>query len=251
MTYAVTLPLSGYSGWSFLKRTQDRQMATLAKDPVVQRDETYFRGKISTVTTAEALVKEKRLLRVALRAYGLEGDVGKSYFITKVLSDGTDASTDLANKLFDKRYAQLADAFGFSDGSPATTNSGFTDKILQSYREQTFENAVGAVNVAYRTALFAERQLPNMAASGSTERTKWYSVIGSSALSEVFQTAFGFSPSFSALDVDLQVDMLQRKSRQLLGSGLVSQFSEPAKVQKLIRLYLIREEILGAASSLT
>ena len=89
MTYSVSLPLSGYSGWTFLKRTQDRQMAALAKDPQVTRDEAYFRSRIQGATTAEALVKDKRLLRVALRAFGLEGDVGKTYFITKVLAEGT------------------------------------------------------------------------------------------------------------------------------------------------------------------
>ena len=243
MTYSVSLPLSGYSGWTFLKRTQDRQMAALAKDPQVTRDEAYFRSRIQGATTAEALVKDKRLLRVALRAFGLEGDVGKTYFITKVLAEGTDASTDLANKLSDKRYAQLTDAFGFADGTPATTDEGFADRILQLYREQTFEKAVGDVNSSFRTALFAETQLPNMAASTSSERTKWYSVIGSTALSEVFQTALGLSSSFGALDVDLQVDMLQRKSRQVLGSSSVSQFSDPAKVEKLMKLYLVRTQI--------
>lgn len=243
MTFSVTLALSGYAGWSFLKRTEARQMATLTKDPVVARDEAYFRSHIATATTAEALVKDKRLLHVALRAFGLEDDVGKTYFITKVLAQGTDDFADLANKLTDKRYAQLADAFGFADGTPATTAAGFAEKIIDRYREQTFQSAVGEVNGAFRTALFAESQLPNMATSTSTERTKWYSVIGSTALSEVFQTAFGLSSSFGALDVDLQVDMLQRKSRQFLGSSSVGQFSDPAKVEKLLRLYLVRNQI--------
>ena len=68
-------------------------------------------------------------------------------------------------------------------------------------------------------------------------------MIGSTALSEVFQTALGLSSSFGALDVDLQVDMLQRKSRQVLGSSSVSQFSDPAKVEKLMKLYLVRTQI--------
>lgn len=243
MTAGVTLPVTGYAGWTFLKRTQARQEAALAANPVTKREEAYFRAKIGSVTTAQQLVADKRLLRVALGAFGLETDSAKTYFITRVLTDGTGEKGDLANRLSDKRYAQLADAFGLDGSNPATTADGFADTILSNWRRQKFEEAVGESDASLRSALFLERQLPVMAAKTSTERTKWFSVIGSEALSEVFQTAFALPESFGALDVDLQVTMLQKKARQSFGDSSLSQFSDATKLDKLIRLYLVRSQI--------
>ena len=49
MTFSVTLPISGYAGWNFLKRTQEKQQALLSQNLVQQRDESYFREKIGTI----------------------------------------------------------------------------------------------------------------------------------------------------------------------------------------------------------
>ena len=104
MTLTPILPQSGFAGWAFLKRTMVAQKATFAAAAPLKRDEDYFRAKIGAINSAEDLVKDKRLLRVALTAYGLEGDVNNTYFIKKVLSDGTLTAGALANKLADKQY---------------------------------------------------------------------------------------------------------------------------------------------------
>lgn len=249
MSFAVTLPVTGYAGWAFLKRTQERQQAALAASPAVKRDEAYFRTKIGSVSTVEQLVADKRLLRFALGAFGLDADIGKTYFISRILTEGTGESTDLANRLSDKRYAQLADTFGFGGGSPATATEGFAGMIVSNYRQQRYEEAVGNVDASLRSALFAERQIPNIAAKTATDRTKWFSVVGSEALSDVFQTAFALPDSFGALDVDLQVTMLQKKARQTFGDSSLLQFTDVTKLGKLMRLYLLRSQITGDGAS--
>lgn len=249
MSFAVTLPVTGYAGWTFLKRTQERQQAALAASPVAKRDEAYFRAKIGTVSTAEQLVADRRLLGFALGAFGLDADIGKTYFIRRVLSEGTGDSTDLANKMSDKRYAQLADAFGFDTGSPATASEGFATMMVANHRQLAYETAVGEVDASLRSALFAERQIPNIAAKTASDRTKWFSVVGSTALSDVFQTAFALPDSFDALDVDLQVTMLQKKARQSFGDSSLSQFTDATKLDKLMRLYLLRSQIAAGSAS--
>ena len=86
MTFQPVLPLSGYAGWTFLKRTMDRQQAVQQALPVQKRDEVYFRDRIGKVQTAEQLVSDKRLLRIALTAFGLEND-----FVRRVRSWRTDS----------------------------------------------------------------------------------------------------------------------------------------------------------------
>ena len=53
------------------------------------------------IASAEALVKDRRLLTVALGAFGLDGEIDKKFFIRKVLEGGTEASDSLANRPYD------------------------------------------------------------------------------------------------------------------------------------------------------
>jgi len=116
MSFAPILPLSGTAGWALLKRTMAAQTAALNASPEMARDADYFSANIGKITSADQLVNDRRLLKVALGAFGLEGDIANKAFIKRVLTDGTQSKTALANKLADKRYAQLSAAFGFDRG---------------------------------------------------------------------------------------------------------------------------------------
>lgn len=47
--------------------------------PKIRNDEAYFRAKIGSVKTAEQLVSDRRLLKVALGAFGLEADINNRF----------------------------------------------------------------------------------------------------------------------------------------------------------------------------
>lgn len=241
MSFRPVLPFGGYAGWKFLTRTMDTQKAAFAKSPQIQRDTAYFKDRIAAVKTAEDLVADRRLLRVALGAFGLEGDINNTYFVKKVLSDGTLDQGDLANRLADKRYLEMSKAFGFGDYSvPSTQLSSFPDKIATAYEERQFEVAVGEADDTMRLALNARRELAELAGKGSTEDTKWYSVLGSGPLRQVFTTAFGLPSSFGQANIDRQLATLKDKAETLLGADTVSQFAAPERVEALVRLFTLR-----------
>jgi hypothetical protein len=245
MTFQPVLPFSGLTGWTFLKRTLERQQAVQQANPVLQRDEAYFRDRIGKVATAEQLVADRRLTRIALTAFGLEGDVNSRAFVQKVLEGGTQKDGSLANKLANKQYREFSAAFGFGDFSvPRTRLSSFPDEILAKFRARSFETAVGAQNNAFRLALNAERELPVLAARATSETAKWYSVLGNAPLREVMQTALGLPRSFAAIDLDQQVATLRLKAEAAFGAPTVSQFSDPARMEALIRRFHIRSDVL-------
>lgn len=249
MSYAPVVPASGYAGWLFLKRTMATQQAVFEKGAGRQRDEAYFRERIGKITSAEALVADKRLLRVALGAFGLQDDLGNGYFIRKVLEDGTLNTSALANKLSNKQYMAFSAAFGFGDfNTPRTQLSTFADEILEKYRDRSFEVAVGEVNGDMRVALHAERELGALAASSLSEDGKWFTVMGSPPLRELFETAFGLPSSFGALDIDRQLAVLKEKA-QAFGDGSLSQFAEAGMQEKLIRQFLVRAELAGSGGT--
>lgn len=244
MTFSPILPMGGYAGWAFLKRTMPAQVKAFDAQASLKRDEAYFREKIGSINTAEELVNDQRLLRVALGAFGLEGDLNSKYFIRKILEDGTLKTDSLANRLANKQYQKFSNAFGFaSTAAPRTKLSDFADKILVPYKAQQFAIAVGAQNDDMRLALNAERELPDLAKSSASDTSKWYSILGNAPLRRVFEKAFGLPSSFGAIDIDKQVEVLKERAEAALGSNNLSQFTDPDKIETLVRRFLVRSEV--------
>ncbi len=250
MSFQPVIPFGGFAGWSFLKRTLPSQQAALQATPANQRDEDYFRANIAKAKTADDLVSDRRLLKVALTAYGLEGDIDNKAFIRKILQDGTLSDKALANRLADKQYQKFSAAFGFGDFSvPRTQLSDFADKTLALYRTRQFEAAVGEQNNGFRLALNAERELGALAARPISEDTKWFTIMGNAPLRQVFQTALGLPSSFASIDLDQQLAVLKSRTEATFGSGGVGQFARPEKLQDLVRTYLARSEIAASTAS--
>lgn len=244
MTFPVALVGTGYAGWMALKRSQPQQAAAHAASATIRRDEDYFRARIGSIKTADDLVADRRLLKVALTAFGLEGDIDNKAFIRKVLAEGTLTPEALANKLSDKRYLALSAAFGFGDfATPRTQISDFADKILVPYRTRSFEASVGEGNNDYRLAMNAERELADLAAKGGSEDSKWFTIMGSAPLRQVVQTALGLPASAGSLDLDRQLALYKDRAAATFGEATVTQFADPEKIGKLVRTYLLRSEV--------
>ncbi len=251
MTYVPAIPLSGYAGWTFLNRTLTTQTTAMTTSPQYKRDEDYFRANIGKIDTAEQLVADRRLLGVALGAFGLENDINNKYFIQKVLQDGTLKTGTLANKLADKQYQKMSAAFGFGDFSvPRNKLSDFADKILAQYKTRQFESAVGTQNSDFRLALNLQRELPEIASKKtSSENAKWFTIMGSTPLRSAFQTALGLPSSVATLDLDQQLTAFKARAKATFGSDTVSQFADAGAMDKLVRRFLLRSETDAYAQS--
>ncbi len=249
MTFQPVIPVGGLPGWSFLQRTFNNQKAAFENGPRLQNDLTYFEQNIGKVTSAEGLVSDRRLLSVALGAFGLDDDIDNRFFIQKVLSDGTLDETALANRLSDKKYLQLSEAFGFGDfDTPRTQLSDFSDQITSAYKDRQFEIAVGNQDENMRLALTLNRELGTLSESDSSDETKWFSVMGSPPLRKVFETVFGLPTSFGALDLDRQMSTFREKASQVFGESEVQQFRDPEKMEALVQNFLTRADLASAQS---
>ena len=142
MSFQPVIVGSGLVGWQFLQSTGDRQREVFDRSSALTRDTDYFEANIGKIGSAEALVDDRRLLRVALGAFGLQDDIDNRFFIEKILAEGVSSPDALANKLTDERYKELARAFGFdSQFGPRTTRTGFGAEIVAKFRVQEFEVA--------------------------------------------------------------------------------------------------------------
>lgn len=113
MTFSPILLGSGVAGYNFLNRTRETQQDLYNQSPQVARDIEKFKEQIQNIDTTEELMDNRDMLRVALGAFGLDDDINNRAFIERVLDSDLDDSTSLANRLADKRYFALAEAFNF------------------------------------------------------------------------------------------------------------------------------------------
>ena len=242
MSFQPVLPLGGYTGWRFLSRTLPAQTAAHRDSAPVARATDYFRANVAKARTAGALVGDRRLLEVALGAYGLKADMGAKAFVTRVLEGGTLAAGALANKLADKRYAAFAADFGYGDLGSRTALPGFADTVIARYEAQAFQEAVGVQSDDMRLALNLSDGIDGIVAATANPRAQWFSLMGNPPLRKVFETALGFPPSFGALDIDLQLKQFQQSAQATFGTQTLGDFAAPALQERVVRLFLLRSD---------
>ncbi|WP_378947301.1 DUF1217 domain-containing protein [Paracoccus sp. R86501] len=237
---AITIGISGVAGWKTLQRTEARQLEVIAQDPVVVRSTTYFKDNIAKAAKAEELVKDYRLLNTALSAFGLEGDIANKAFIQKVLESDTSDESSLVNRLADKRYLKLAEAFGFGNQAPA---ADLAETVSQAFVQREYERRVGESDENMRLALNATRELQTMQGRSSTDKTLWYEVIGNQPLKKVFEGAFGFGSSYGNLPVERQLEEFMDAAERILGSSSFKDITTPEVTDKLMMTFMARSQL--------
>lgn len=227
----------------------DKQMEAFAKNPVNDRDMKYFRDNIGLIVSAEELVADYRLLRVALGAFGLQDDLPNRAFIRKALEEGTTNREAFVNRLADKRYRNFSEAFGFGEVAvPKTLQPGFANDILSRFQRVEFERAVGEQSEELRFALNLERELPEIVASTPDNDTAWLSVMGNPPLRAAMETGLGLPSSFGAIDIDQQLDGFKAKARGIFGTDKLSEIATEAGIETVVQNYLGRAQINAFSS---
>jgi len=246
MTYQPVTPLSGIPGWIYLTRTKSRQISSFASSSEIKRETDNFRKNIAAVATAKDLVANRQLLKVALGAFGLDDDLDKKFFIQKVLSEGTSDPKSMANRLVDKRYTGLSEAFGFgSKTGRKNAQTGFAEKIVRAYTDRQFEIAVGNNDQSLRLAMSFAREISVIAANPGAGNTGWYKVLGSPPIRKVVEQALHLPSSFSGLNIDRQLNVLKQRIESQFGSNAVTVFNDPGKVEKFVQQFLVTQNLNG------
>lgn len=250
MSFQPFVPTGGLAGWRFLQNTSESQRKAHGQGAVIERDLAYFRENIAKIDTAEQLVGNYRLLSVALEAFGLGDDVGSKFLIRRVLEGGTSSPDALANKLSDKRYRDLSRAFGFGDfPTPSSKIADFSERIEARYRDQKFEKDMGRSSETMRLALNAQRELPVLAGSTASNRTKWFTLMGTPPLRKVMETALGLPRSFATLPIDRQLTIFMERTQLMFGTNQISEFGRSDKVDKVLDRYAVLDGISGSGSA--
>lgn len=248
--FQPVIPMSGLGGWRFLQQTYDSQFKAFTQSAQLQRDSEYFRENIGSIETAEDLVSDRRLLTVALGAFGLQDDINNRYFIRKIFEEGTVNDDALANRFSDPRYKEMSQAFGFGPGEYLKVGEPvFADVIVSRFEAIEFEIAAGQQNEAMRFALYAEREMGDLAQSDMSNDAKWFTLMGDPPLRTLFEKALNLPSAFGQIDLDQQLGVFKERAKKEFGSDDLSIFADAAVVQDLITKYVVRDQIAQFNSS--
>lgn len=235
---------SGLVAWRNLQRTMPVQKQLFSQNADQKRLSDHFEQNAVGLRSAESLVSDRRLREVSLTAFGLQDDLNNTYFVQRILAEGTTSSEALANRLADSRYNQLAKEFAF-DG--ATSVVGLTTTkvatVLKSFQDQAFELSVGQIAPDLRLALNTERELQRVGDLDVSDDAKWFTIMGNPPLRQVFETALGLPASFGRLDIEQQLGIFRERAERAFGVDDVTELSGDTLRAKLIDRFLLREQV--------
>jgi len=250
MAFRPVIPNGGLAGWSFLQRTLDRQEDIFAKSPDIQRDIEYFEKNIENVKTLDDFMGDRRILKVALGAFGLGEEISKGAFVRKILEEGVSEDGTFAKRLNNPDYIALAKTFTFEDDNLSLFQVEI-DEVSKQYERQNFEIEVGNVDDSMRLALNFQREIQDLAGAGLSENVGWFRLLGSVPLRSVVEGAFNLPTSFSTLDIDRQKEILSDKAQAKFGGKTVDVFNDPEAVERVINDFLLRKQIDAGPSPST
>ena len=215
--------------YRLISTDMERSLARTADKPLVERSSAQYLENIAEVRSVDDFMGNDRVYRFAMKAFGLEDMAYAKGFIRKVLEDGVDSPSALANRLSDTRYREFAETFNFARyGSATTTFSRTQQGTVDRYVRQTMEEDAGQQNEGVRLALYFQRKAAGIDSA--------FDILADPALLKVVQTATGLSPATSAADIDKQAAMI--------GARLdIDDLQDPEKLGRFLQRFTSMWEI--------
>lgn len=229
-----TLPAT--VGYRLVEASLDKQMDAFKKSGMVKRDIEYFRAAIAKVDSADELVKDYRLFRMVLSAYGLDSQINSQALMKKVMAEDPSDQKSIANRLVDSRYRELARDFDFFNGASKLKETAFVSAVVDRYVTAEFEKSTEKTNPGVRLALYFKRMAPNI--------QSWYQVMGDRPLYDVVRAALQIPAAGSQTGIDGQAKLLEKRI------GL-DNLRDPAFLDRFIARFLANYDQTHAPSTLS
>ncbi|MEM6579411.1 MAG: DUF1217 domain-containing protein, partial [Pseudomonadota bacterium] len=211
-------------------------------------------GEIDTIQGPSDVVLNFDVQKATLDFFGVGrgNNIDNLGFLQSVLGSDLSNPQSVAALSPDKRLLAFAEAFAFNPGtSEQRYPDGFADFIVRQYQDRQFEVAVGESDVNLRLALSLDRELTAIGNQPVSNDAKWFQILGSPPLREVFQSAFNLPSEFAAIDIDQQLVDLKARASQAFGTDDVRQLIQPDTLDELRRRFLALSQINAQIGSQT
>ena len=225
----------------------------LSGDPVMKKGtlETFISAVASSdmPETPDELLSDATLRGATFGLLAIPDTVSNRGLAKRILESDPGVPTSLVNVFPDNRYQSLAAFFDFrSEPVPRGYPTGFVEQVTKNYIAREFEARVGDIDPTMRIALSLERELGQVARGSGSNDAKWFAIMASPPLRQVFEGAFGFPSSFGSIDIDQQLVRLKARSEKTFGTSEVSELTDPEKLDTLRQRYLLLGSIQSSGS---
>lgn len=246
--FQPVIPLSGNSGWNFLQATYTRQLDSFAKSPEIRNDREYMLEKLSSTMSVDDFLSDRRLLRITMTAYGLEGEEWKVGFIRKALEEVGDPDSTFLPRLNNAKYTSFAETFSPIDGKIILSSKELA-KIAVNFETESFQSAVGDVDDNMRLALNYQAEITDLVGTDSSEKAILYRILGDVPVRTVLQSALNLPDGLVNLDLDQQADVLKERLTSALGINDVADLANSETVGRMIQRFHAMETIQNGSTS--
>jgi hypothetical protein len=215
--------ISTSTRYQIVNKDLARTKALIQNEPATKRDIEYYQSNIKTIKTIDDFVKNDRIFKFAMKAYGLEDMAYAKGMIKKMLQGGVTNPLSMANKMSNPLYKEFAKAFDFvGKGAAATSAASATTEAVSKYVQMALEKKEGEQNQGVQLAMYFKRKASSV--------TTTMGILADKALLKFVQTTFGIPESASKADLDIQVRNLEKHIN-------IKDLQDPKKVDKLIQRF--------------
>ena len=222
--------------YRFVTNDLTRSLKTTSKQPQIARQTDNYLADIGKIKSIDDFIKNDRVFRYAMQAFGLDDMMYAKAMVKKVLTEGIDSSTDLANRLNDPRFKELAAVFNFGKYGETTTDSADAKQgVVDRFIRLQLENQSGQQNEGVKLALYFARKAPNLSST--------LGILADKNLLKVAQTALNIPEATGLMDLDKQAAMYAKRID-------IADLKDPEKLNKFIVRFTSQWDMAnGAATS--
>jgi hypothetical protein len=227
--------ISTSTRYQIVNKDLARTKSLIEKEPATKREIEYYQANIKNIKTIDEFIKNDRLFKFAMKAYGLEDMAYAKGLFKKMLQEGISSTTSMANKMSNPLYKEFAKAFDFKGkGAEATSTASATTEAVQKYVQMALEKKEGEQNQGVQLAMYFKRKASSV--------TTTMGILADKALLKFVQTTFGIPETASKADLDIQVRNLEKHLN-------VKDLQDPKKVDKLIQRFSAMWDVNNASTT--
>ncbi|MED5474039.1 MAG: DUF1217 domain-containing protein, partial [Pseudomonadota bacterium] len=170
----------------------------------VQQSIETFKTKISKFEDIDALVKDRKSLQFLLSSFDLDSEINNAGKIKAILKSDINDQNSFANRLNDKRFAELANFVDFKEkGFKNLRTASSQQKLIDKFLQNTFEKDVSGQNPDIAKAFHFLRNINNVSTTSS--------LLGTLQLREIVTTALRLPQEIARQSIDKQISMVEAK----------------------------------------
>jgi len=214
-----------------LQHSGEAQKQNYAKQPQMQREIDYFLENAKKIESPEDFFKDRRLMQVALGAFGLEQELNYTARNKAIMTEDPEAKESLVNRLAEPRYKQISQAFDFfGSGVEKLQDEDFLKEIADKFLTNQFEKNLGGGNEALREAAYFRRKVAEVAEDGDI-----YKLMGDKVMRSVITDTLRIPKEIVNQSLDRQAKVIESKVK-------AADFQDPAFVDKFLARFLTQKD---------